>query len=42
VSGSSLVVVCIIPGNVLTPSSWRVVQFVDERGFIGWPDGRFS
>jgi hypothetical protein len=31
VSGLSLVVVCIIPGNVLTPASWRVVQFVDER-----------
>jgi hypothetical protein len=32
VSGMSLVVVCIIPGNVLSPASWRVVQFVDERG----------
>ena len=31
VSGLSLVVVCIIPGNVLAPASWRVVQFVDER-----------
>jgi hypothetical protein len=31
VSGLSLVVVCIIPGNVLTPSSWRVVHFVDEQ-----------
>jgi hypothetical protein len=31
VTGLSLVVVCIIPGNVLAPASWRVVQFVDER-----------
>lgn len=30
VGGRSLVVVCIIPGNVLTPASWRVVQFVDD------------
>jgi hypothetical protein len=30
VSGLSLVIVCIIPGNVLAPASWRVVQFVDE------------
>ena len=31
VSDLSLVVVCIIPGNVLAPASWRVVQFIDER-----------
>lgn len=31
VSGLSLVNVVHIPGNVLTPGSWRVVMFVDER-----------
>jgi len=30
VSGLSLVNVVHIPGNVLTPGSWRVVQFVDD------------
>jgi len=24
--------VCIIPGNVLTPGTWKVVSFVDDRG----------
>ena len=31
VSGLSLVFAVHIPGNVLTPASWRVVIFVDER-----------
>src|SRR5262245_63505622 len=31
VSGLSIVNVVHIPGNVLTPGSWRVVQFVDDR-----------
>jgi hypothetical protein len=31
VSGLSIVHVVQIPGNVLTPGSWRVVQLVDER-----------
>jgi hypothetical protein len=31
VSGLSFVNVCHIPGNVLTPGSWRVVSFVDDR-----------
>jgi hypothetical protein len=31
VSGLSIVNVVQIPGNVLTPGSWRVVTFVDER-----------
>lgn len=31
VSDLSIVNVVHIPGNVLTPGSWRVVQFVDER-----------
>jgi hypothetical protein len=30
VSGLSYVAVVIIPGNVLTPGSWRVVAFVDD------------
>ena len=31
VSGLSFINVCYIPGNVLTPGSWRVVSFVDDR-----------
>lgn len=31
VSGLSIINVCQIPGNVLTPGSWRVVTFVDDR-----------
>jgi hypothetical protein len=31
ISGLSLVNVVKIPGNVLTPGSWRIVMFVDER-----------
>src|SRR2546428_6252849 len=31
VSGLSMVNVVHIPGNVLTPASWKVVMFVDER-----------
>lgn len=31
VSGLSFINVCQIPGNVLTPGSWRVVSFVDDR-----------
>ena len=31
VSGLSIVNVVQIPGNVLTPGSWRIVMFVDER-----------
>src|SRR5438270_4062242 len=31
VSGLSFVTVNLIPGNVLTPHSWRIVMFVDER-----------
>ena len=31
VSGLSIVNVVHIPGNVLTPASWRVAMFVDER-----------
>jgi hypothetical protein len=31
VSGLSIVNVVHIPGNVLTPASWRIVMFVDER-----------
>ncbi|MDT7621841.1 MAG: hypothetical protein QOF99_2742 [Pseudonocardiales bacterium] len=31
VSGLSFINVCLIPGNVLTPGSWRVVSFVDDR-----------
>lgn len=31
VSGLSLVNVCYIPGNVLTPASWRVAMYIDER-----------
>ena len=31
VGGLSLVNVVHIPGNVLTPASWRVVMFVDDR-----------
>lgn len=31
VSGLSVVNVVHIPGNVLAPGSWRIVQFVDER-----------
>ena len=30
VSGLSFINVCQIPGNVLTPGSWRVVSFVDD------------
>jgi hypothetical protein len=31
VSGLSFVAVCHIPGNVLTPGSWRIVMYIDER-----------
>jgi hypothetical protein len=31
VSGLAMVNACLIPGNVLTPGSWRIVMFVDER-----------
>jgi hypothetical protein len=31
VSGLSFVTVNLIPGNVLTPASWKIVIFVDER-----------
>ena len=31
VSGLAIVKVCLIPGNVLTPGSWRVVMYIDER-----------
>ncbi len=31
VSGLSFINVCHIPGNVLTPGSWQVVSFVDDR-----------
>lgn len=31
VSGLAYVAVCLIPGNVLTPASWKVVGFVDDR-----------
>jgi hypothetical protein len=31
VGGLSLVTVNLIPGNVLTPGSWKIVVFVDER-----------
>jgi hypothetical protein len=31
VSGLTFVAVCHIPGNVLTPGSWRVVMYIDER-----------
>src|SRR5262245_22519842 len=31
VGGLSLVTVNLIPGNVLTPGSWKIVIFVDER-----------
>jgi hypothetical protein len=31
VAGLNLVNVVRIPGNVLTPASWRIVMFVDER-----------
>jgi hypothetical protein len=31
VSGLSMVNVCKIPGNVLTPKSWKVLVLVDER-----------
>jgi hypothetical protein len=31
VSGLSFVNVCDIPGNVLSPGTWRVVTFVDDR-----------
>jgi len=31
VSGLSSVLVVKIPGNVLTPGSWQVVRFIDER-----------
>jgi hypothetical protein len=31
VSGLAIVNVCIIPGNVLTPGSWRVAIYIDER-----------
>jgi hypothetical protein len=31
VGGLSFINVCLIPGNVLVPGSWRVVSFVDDR-----------
>jgi hypothetical protein len=31
VGGLSYVAVCDIPGNVLTPGSWRIVMYIDER-----------
>src|SRR4051812_35669800 len=31
VSGMAVVNVCLIPGNVLTPGSWRIAMFIDER-----------
>jgi hypothetical protein len=31
VSGLALVNTVLIPGNVLTPASWRLVMFIDER-----------
>src|SRR5436190_23667503 len=31
VSGQDFVTVNLIPGNVLTPKSWKVVLFTDER-----------
>jgi hypothetical protein len=31
VSGLAFINVCHIPGNVLTPGSWQVVSFVDDR-----------
>jgi hypothetical protein len=31
VSGLNIVEVCHIPGNVLTPSSWKVVMIVDDK-----------
>jgi hypothetical protein len=31
VSGLNLVNVVFIPGNVLTPASWKIVMFVDQR-----------
>jgi hypothetical protein len=31
VSGLSFINVCHIPGNVVTPGSWQVVSFVDDR-----------
>lgn len=31
VSGLSFINVCYIPGNVMTPKSWKVVSFVDDR-----------
>src|SRR5712691_3509878 len=31
VGGLSMVNVVRIPGNVLTPGSWRIVMFIDER-----------
>ncbi len=31
VGGLSIIEVCQIPGNVLTPGSWRVAMYIDER-----------
>jgi len=31
VSGHAVLNVCLIPGNVLTPGSWRVAMFIDDR-----------
>jgi hypothetical protein len=31
VSGLAVVNVALIPGNVLTPGSWRIAMFIDER-----------
>jgi hypothetical protein len=31
VSGLAMVNVCLIPGNVLTPGSWKVAMYIDER-----------
>lgn len=31
VSGLNMIAVCLIPGNVLTPKSWRVLMLVDDR-----------
>ncbi len=31
VSGLAVVNVCLIPGNVLTPGSWKVAMYIDEK-----------
>src|SRR4051794_5470538 len=31
VGGLAVINVCLIPGNVLTPGSWRIAMFIDER-----------